>query len=299
MEAQMSIPRTRTLTLVTLAALSACGPSREHERADSLVVAASVEQRRLALQLNAQKDSLTRVVLQADDFIMQIDSSVTRAIGNRKKGKGAKDQLDPLAQQIVNRKAVMERVDALVQRAQATANQLAKSNRDNAALRAQLASDSAMIADLNVTIQRQTATIAALSTRVDSLNGVTQQLNASIATLEAQHNKAFYVVGREDDLVKRGIIVREGGANLLFAHPGRTLQMSRTVDPSVFTAVDQRGTHLIPMPDSSQRYRVISRQSLDYASVDGRDNESFVGNLKIAEPNKFWGPSRFLVIVEQ
>lgn len=290
--------RLKSLTILAIAGAAACGPNREHVHADSVAASAATQQAVLATQLTAQKDSLTRIVLQADDFIMTIDSSVSAVVGKRKV-KPAKGQLDPLAQQILNRRAVMARVDALVKRAQSTANQLAKANKNNAALRAQLASDSVMIADLNTTIQRQTGTINALASRVDSLNGVTKQLGESLASLEAQHNKAFYVIGSEDDLVKRGIVVREGGANLLFAHPGRTLQMSRTVDPEVFTAVDQRGTHEIPMPDSSHRYRVVSRQSLDYAAVDGRQEDSFVGNLKIAEPTKFWGPSRFLVIVQQ
>jgi hypothetical protein len=298
--------RWKSLTILTVFLVAACGPSREHAKADSAATAAASEQTRLAAQLAAQKDSLTRIVLQADDFIMKIDSSVSSVVSRKSGKKATKNQLDPLAQQILNRRAVMARVDALVQRAQATAAQLAKANdqlskekKTNVALRAQLSADSAMIADLNVTIQRQTATIEGLSTRVDSLNGVTRELGATLATLEAQHNKAFYVIGSEDDLLKRGIVVREGGANLLFAHPGRTLQMSRTVDPDVFTAVDQRGTHMIPMPDSSHRYRVVSRQSLDYAAVDQRDNDTFSGNLKISEPNKFWGPSRFLVIVQQ
>jgi hypothetical protein len=93
--------------------------------------------------------------------------------------------------------------------------------------------------------------------------------------------------------------VREGGANLLIAHPGRTLQMSRTVDPTVFTAVDQRGTKTIEVPDANRRYRVVSRQSLDYATVSDRDNDTFQGNLTIADVPKFWAPSRFLIIVEQ
>ena len=293
---------THGLSLATLAivGLVACGPSKEHARADSVAASAASDQVRLSKRLTAQKDSLTRVVLQADDFIMKIDSSVSRMVDKKKgKGKSAKGTLDPLAQQLENRKAVMARVDALVLRTRATQLQLARSLKDNVALRGQISADSALITDLNNTIQRQTSTIAALSTRVDSLNGVTRQLGATLAELEAQHNKAFYVIGKEDDLLTRGIVVREGGANLIIAHPGRTLQMSRTVDPSVFTAVDQRGTHVIPMPDDTHRYRVISRQSLDYATVDQRDNESFVGNLKIAEPIRFWAPSRFLVIVEQ
>ena len=290
----------RRYTLVMLAAgvLVGCGDSKEHKLADSLATAKAAEQQRLTIQLSAQKDSLTRVVLQADDFIQHIDSSVARVIGKPKKG-ARKATLDPLAQQIENRKAVMQRVDALVARARATAAELKKSQEDNKVLSAQLANDEAMINDLNATIQHQTATIAALSTRVDSLSGVTREMGATIATLEAQNNKAFYVIGKEDDLLKRGIIVHEGGANLLFAHPGRTIQMSRTADAAAFTAVDQRGMKMIEMPDSTRRWKVVSRQSLDYASVDERDNDTFRGNLKITEPNKFWGPSRFLIVVEQ
>jgi hypothetical protein len=290
---------TRRLSVASLAllGLAACGPSKDRLRADSIAVAASNEQARLSKQLAAQKDSLTRVVLQADDFIMHIDSSVSRVVGKPKTKKDAK--LDPLAQQLQNRKAVMERVDALVARTRETAKQLAKANKDNEELKAQLATDEAMINDLNATIQRQTATIDALSTRVDSLNGVTREMGATIASLEAQHNKAFYVIGKEDELLDRGVIVREGGANLLIAHPGRTIQISRTADASAFTAVDQRAANVIQMPDPSRRYRVVSRQSLDYANVDNRDNESFTGNLKITKPAQFWGASRFLVVVEQ
>lgn len=293
----MNTPR---ITLATLSALAlvACGPTPEHKRADSTAAVAVVEQTQLATQLSAQKDSLTRIVLQADDFIMKVDASMSRVKG-LPKGKKANSTLDPLARQIENRKLVMARVDALVARAQATASQLAKANKSNVALRAQLASDSAMIADLNTTIQRQTATIEGLSIRVDSLKTASQQLATQLASVETENAKAFFVVGREDDLVKRGVIVREGGANLLFAHPGRTLQIARTLPTDAFTTVDQRGVKVIPMPDSTRRYRIVSRQSLDAAEVQERNKNTFKGNLHIADASKFWGPSKYLVLVEQ
>ena len=294
----MNTRRLSALAIVAAAGLAACGPSKEHARADSATAVAASEQARLATQLAAQKDSLTRVVLQADEFIMHIDSSISKVKG-LPKSKAKTASLDPLAQQIQNRKAVMARVDALVARAQQTASQLARANKDNATLRAQLASDSTMIADLNSTIQRQTAMMGTMSSRIDSLTGETVRLGATIADLETQKAKAFYVIGSEDELLKRGVIVREGGANLLIAHPGRTLQISRTADPNEFTPVDQRATNTITVPDSSSRYKVVSRQSLDYASVNDRDKDTFRGNLKIAEPARFWGPSRFLVIVKQ
>ena len=306
-----------TRRLIPLAAsamlvLAGCGPNTEHRAADSTALAASLHRAQLVTLLSAQKDSLTRVVLQADDFIMHIDSSVSSMKG-LPKGKRVNGQLDPLARQIENRKVVMARVDALVARARATAAQLSKASANGVALRAQLASDSAMISDLNATVKRQTATIEALSLRVDSLKGAAQFLasslttvNASLTTVKASltsaesvHNKAYYVIGREEELVKQGVIVREGGSNLLFAHPGRTLQVARTLDPELFTAVDQRDTQLIPVPDTTRRYRVVSRQSLDDAVVAEREQNSFKGNLRIAGAEKFWAPSRWLVLVQQ
>ncbi len=294
----MNTPRLASFATLSALALTACGPSPEHKRADSAAAAATAEQTLLATQLAAQKDSLTRVVLQADDFILQVDKSMSRVKG-LPKGRKKNENLDPLARQVENRKLVMERVDALVARAQATASQLAKANRNNAALRAQISSDSALIADLNSTIQRQTATIEGLSTRIDSLKSATQQLSVQLAAVETETAKAFYVVGKEDDLVKKGVIVREGGANLLVFKPGRTLQVARTVPVDQFTTVDVRGVKDIPVPDSTRRYRLVSRQSLDAAEVQDRKRNTFRGNLHIADASKFWEASKYLVLVEQ
>jgi hypothetical protein len=294
----MITPRLTSFVVLSTFALAACGPTPEHKRADSTAAAAAEQQTLLASQLAAQKDSLTRVVLQADDFIMQVDKSMSRVKG-LPKGKKKNDNLDPLARQVENRKLVMERVDALVARAQATAAQLAKANRNNVALRAQIASDSALIAELNSTIQRQTATIEGLSVRIDSLKSATQQLSVQLAAVETESAKAFYVVGKEDDLVKKGVIVREGGTNLLLIKPGRTLQIARTLPVDQFTTVDVRGLKEITVPDSTRRYRLVSRQSLDAAEVQERKRNTFRGNLHIADASKFWGASKYLVLVEQ
>lgn len=287
--------RTRFLA-VGLLALSACKASREHAAADSARAAAAEQQEQLASELAAQKDSLTRIVLQADEFIMRIDSTV-RTVRGLPKGADKQDRLDPLAQQIENRKEVMARVDALVKRARTTATQLADARKENAELRVKAESDAQLVADLGATIQRQQASIDGLQVRVDSLNGVTRDLEGRLTTLAAAHNKAYYVVGTEDELVKKGIIVREGGANLLIVRPGRTLQTARSLDPSAFTPVDQREAQEITVPDSTRRYAVVSRQSLDHADVSERDRTTFKGNLKITRPDQFWASSRYLVLV--
>jgi predicted RNase H-like nuclease (RuvC/YqgF family) len=165
-------------------ALVACGPNAEHQRNDSTVVALSTQRAQLATQLSAQKDSLTTLVLQSDEFISHIDSSMSKVKGlPRESRKNA--QLDPLARQIENRKLLMARVDALVDRARATASALAKSNSANTQLRTQLASDESMINELGATIKRQSANIDALSLRVDSLKSTSQQLASNLASTKA------------------------------------------------------------------------------------------------------------------
>jgi hypothetical protein len=63
--------------------------------------------------------------------------------------------------------------------------------------------------------------------------------------------------------------------------------------------VDSRQTTLIPLPDSTRRYRIVSRQSLDAAEVQERKRNTFRGNIHIADASRFWGPSKYLVVVEQ
>jgi hypothetical protein len=185
-------------------------------------------------------------------------------------------------------------------------------NRNNKTLLAQLKSDSAMITQLNNTLKRQEGEIVELAARVDSLRTHSTQLASTLAetrttlasttdsltSVQALHNKAFVAIGPEEELVKKGVAVREGGVNLLFAHPGRTLQIAGTLDPAVFTPVDQRSVNVITVPDTTKRYRLISRQSLDHAQVTAREDNTFKGHLKITDPQHFWATSRYLVLVE-
>jgi hypothetical protein len=290
--------------------MAACGPNKEHVAQDSTKAVAATKEHDLVTQLSAQKDSLTRIVLEADDFISHVDSSLSNAKGISH--KSASKELDPIARSVANRKLIMARVDALVKRARETANQLAKENKANAGLLARIQSDSSLIVGLNTTLKRQESEINTLAARVDSLKTESTALASSLATtksslsvttdslvsVQGQHNKAYVAIGSEEELVQKGIAVREGGANLLIAHPGRTLQIARDPNPSAFNPVDQRTLSVIAVPDSTKRYRLISRQSLDHAQVTEREQNTFRGNLKITDPQAFWAASRYLVIVE-
>ena len=150
---------------LTLVGVAACKDKAAIARSDTLQ-GQLTEQQRLANQLAAQKDSLTRVVLDADAFIGSMDSAITTVKGlPRSKRKAS----DPLADQVQARKDMHERVTALVSRAKATANQLAELQKKqseteaantelrqkNEAQAAKIEEDAQMVVDLGTTIERQ------------------------------------------------------------------------------------------------------------------------------------------------
>jgi regulator of replication initiation timing len=294
------MPRLQTLAIVATTALVAvaCDNGRA-AREDSLRVVQS-QQLQLMGQLSAQKDSLTRVILDADEFIAKIDSKVSSVKGVRGKPvKGRADLESPVQQQIQNRKEMLARVDALVKRAKQTADELAAAKEreaelkgetvrlqgENDSLRTQLDENQKMVAQFSETIERQAGQIATLETE--------------IKTVGARLYTAYYIIGREKELVAKGVVVREGGANLLIKRFGRTLQQARKLDAEQFTQIDQRETQMIVVPDSTKRYRLVSRQNLDHADVQERDGLTFTGNLKITDINGFWGPTRYLILAER
>jgi hypothetical protein len=294
--------RHRLALLAALALTTACNKEQERlaqARADSLEVA-TAEQLRLTTALSAQKDSLTRIIFEADDFLVAIDSQIRTVKGLPAGKRGSAKLESPMEEQLQRRKETLARVEALVKRTKQTAAQLADSRRreqklkgENAALQARIEDDQKMIAELGATVQRQLATIAEMEVRIDSLQSETYAIGKV-------HYRAYFVVGTEKELLKKGVVVREGGANLLVARPGRTLLPARQLDPKAFIEIDQRSIREINLPDSTKHYRIVSRQSLDAAEVAERDKATFRDSkLRITDAERFWADSRYLILVQR
>lgn len=292
----------RVLMVAVVPLVIACESRARLAAADSV----AAEQTRLATQLAAQKDSLTRVVVDADAFIAEIDSEVSRVKGLPKAKRPEHALEGPLEEQLHARADMLVRVKGLVNRAQRTAAELAESRRRERTLRGELDSlrthddgDHRLIADLGTTIERQRETIAVLTLRVDSLSTENSRLGDALIASERSRTAAYYIIGTERELIDKGVIVKEGGANLLVAKVGRSLQPARALDVSLFTAIDRRAIRDIAVPDSSQRYAIVSRQDIEAAEVLERDKSSFRGNLRIADVERFWAPSPYLILVQR
>src|SRR5262249_8668079 len=155
-----------------------------------------------------------------------------------------------------------------------------------------LAADAEQIAQMQGTIEQQAQQIAAMQAKLDDFDK--QLANERLAMA-----RAYYVIGTEDELIQKGIIVKEGGANLLIKRIGRTLVPARTLNADAFTPIDTREVHAIAVPDTTRRYQIVSRQSLDDVKVSERDGTSFRGSLEIPDAEKFWAASRYLIIVQK
>jgi len=256
-------------------------------------------------KLSAQRDSVSLVLADANLFITKIDNSISRVKGlqpaSAKKGSesGLEDQLRA-------RKDLLRRVDALVARSRETAREMAdlkdkqaklmaengRLAEENKALRDSLAAEVQHVADLTTSIEQQAQAVAMLQARLDDL---TKELGEA----RAAYAKAYYIIGTEDELIKKGVVVKEGGANLLIKRLGRTLVPARELKPDAFNAIDTREVHTIEVPDSTRKYQIVSRQSLDDAKVTTRDGNTFRGSLEIPEAERFWSTSKYLIIVER
>jgi regulator of replication initiation timing len=289
---------------LVLLPIVACTNTQEHRRADS-ATALVTQQRALLGKLSAERDSVSQTLADANLFIGRIDSSISRVKGLGP-SKSKKTSESGIEDQLRARKDMLRRVDALVERARATAREVTELKKqheqllaengkltdENRALKDSIAADVKHIAELMASVDQQAQTIVLLQGRID-------QLGKDLENVRSESAKAYYVVGTEDELLQKGVITREGGTNLLVHRFGRTLVPARDLKPTEFTAIDTRAVHEIALPDSTREYQIVSRQSLDDAKVSARDGAKFHGPLQIAEADKFWATSKYLIIVQR
>jgi len=147
-------------------------------------------------------------------------------------------------------------------------------------------------------LEAQRATITALTDQINQLTADNVALTDTVNQLKTINNTVYYVIGTRDELIKKGIVVQEGGSRfpLLFAKVGKTVVPARILDPSAFTPINKRSVTEIPFPDTDHEYRIASRQDLD--GLVAATNGKIQGSLKIANPDKFWSSSRFLILIE-
>ena len=262
----------------------------------------------------AQKDSLLTEVLETTQFVSDINGELAKTKSITISAKSTDPGLPGAKKDREERKAALARVQAVIAKLNeseaklATVETRAKQSRQrNARLLAQIETYKKTIEDLKATAEQQRtdyeAQIATLAGRVDTLTTENTTLSTqkaaltdTVGTLTAYKNTVYYAVGTKDELMKKGVITKEGSKFLIFG--GTRLEPARNLSPEAFTAIDKVTNTSIPLPRTDKQYKIISRQSPTYLAPGIAKDGKITGSVDIAQPEEFWSASKYLILVE-
>jgi hypothetical protein len=289
------------LTLVACEKIGSGGSTSTAAAPDS--VATLTSQLAQARSVSAQQDSLMQGFQQTTQLLADMDKELSKVKGLQShvplnvKGEGNGDTQAAYRASLLGK---VQEVTALLNKSRA---RVAAMSEKNKTLGTQVTDYEATITNLQSMLEQNKADLAALNLRVDSLTTANTTLassNAAIADtvtdLRKAANTVYYVVGTKDDLKAKGIIVEEGSKFLFFGH--KALVPARKLDPSAFTAINKWDDAPIALHITTKPFKVVSRQ--DPALIEqaqGSDGKPS-GDLHISQPAEFWGPSKYLIIVE-
>lgn len=302
------------VSIAALASLAACDPGAR---------------RQLAQSDSARGDSLVRIkdemlneVMSSTQFVNELNAEIAKLKTPLKTGLKVPAGESQLAQAKADRDAVTERVRELVARLDASEARVASLrsrasslSRHDEQLSQQVALYEKTIADLREVAERQRSEmqaiideqgtkIVALNSKVDTvtrdnvrLAGERAALTDTVGQLTTEKNRVYYVAGTRDELIRKGVLVQEGSRPVLGLFGSRPVVPARTLDPSLFTSLDRLRDRVINLPDGE--YSVVSRQDLSFTTPAERHDSRVAKALQIDRPEKFWEPSKFLVLVRR
>ncbi len=303
------------LAIVAAVSLTACDTSAKKQLAlsDSL----------RADSIAQMKDEMLNEVMASTRFVSELNAEIAKLKTPLRTGlKVGTATESNLGQTKAEREAVTARVRELVARLDSSESRVAAlrsrastlSRRDQQ-LAEQVALYEKTMTDLRETGERQRTEmqaiideqgtkIVALVSKVDTvtqqnvrLAGERAALTDTVSQLITEKNRVYFVAGTRDELIKKGVLVQEGSRPVLGIFGSRPVVPARTLDPSVFTSLDRLRDRTITLPDGE--YSVVSRQDLAFTTPAERKDDRIVKGIQIDSPEKFWEPSKFLVLVRR
>jgi len=204
---------------------------------------------------------------------------------------------------------IQAKVDALVKRLDASEGRVRRMRRDSTSLvetmGVQLRDYEQAIAGLRASVEQQRQEITLLTQRVDSIavaNTILvargDSLSASNRAMAAREDSVFVAIGTEDELTAKGIVRREGGTMWFFGR-GKTMVPGRAPDMFAFKVLSKQNDLSITLPRGDKEYAAVSRHDLAYTESAGEKGVRLKGTLRITDPQRFWAPSKFLILVQR
>jgi cell division protein FtsB len=258
--------------------------------------------------VTAQRDSLFSDVAENARLLNELNTELSKV-----KGLSTQDPATAESPMAAAREDLLGKVHQITTRLAESEKRLAQSRRQLRHIRAQsdslkdrVANLESQVGDFEAMIASQKTTVASLTQRVQELEAMNvafqdtmTTMRDTIASMETRENTAYYIVGTEKELLDRGVIQKEGGHHVLFifGKAGQTIVPARQLDVTQFTQINLHDMTDIPLPDSTANYKIASRQDLTGLATPVENRNMVRGSLKIEDPDQFWRPSKFLIVV--
>ncbi|CAN5913205.1 hypothetical protein BH11BAC7_BH11BAC7_23120 [soil metagenome] len=182
--------------------------------------------------------------------------------------------------------------DMMVQNKQRLAT--AKKNLKNSNL--QIASMQTTIDNLTVQLSEKEQEITGLKDNLEKMNLELSNLSMNYTELQSESdakttaiNTAYYAFGTKKELIKTGVLTKEGG----FIGLGKSEKLSETMNSDYFTKVDITVTKEIQL--GAKKAKLETTHPAGSYRFEGADGKA--EKLVILDAEKFWSVSKYLVIV--
>jgi hypothetical protein len=263
----------------------------------------------------AQKDSLLTEILETTQFVSDLNSELAKAKAVSVSPESSDPGMPSAQRDREERQETLQRIQQVIARLQeseakltATENRIKNAKIRNARLLAQISTYKQTIEDLKTAAEQQRAEqeaiiadqrtqIASLSGQIDELNVQTASLRDTVGHLTRHKNRVYYAIGTKDELLRNGVVTKEGSKFLIFG--GTRLEPARKPNLDAFTMIDKTQTLSIPLPRTDKKYRIVSRQSPEYLTGDITEKGEVRGVLEITSPEEFWSASKYLILVQK
>lgn len=153
-----------------------------------------------------------------------------------------------------------------------------------------------MIERLNNQIAEKDVEISELKNQLEKLNielsEVALNYEAAQEMLEEKTeklNKAFYAFGTSKELIKQGVLTKEGG----FIGIGKAEKLKDDFNKSYFTQIDATETTSIPL--ACKKAKLVTTHPTGSYKIEGPEGK--VEKLTISNSEEFWSASKYLVVV--
>jgi len=158
-------------------------------------------------------------------------------------------------------------------------------------------------AELEKFITRLTADIEQKDAEITDLKGQLEKMNVAMTNLNTTYqeelqssqvktqklNTAYYAVGTSKELIKNGVLTKEGG----FIGLGKSQKMKEDFNKDYFTKVDASSTNEIIL--GAKKAKLLTTHPSSSYKIEGADGKA--EKLVITNADDFWATSKYLVVV--